>query len=177
MSFGVKVVFIKRSARATSGGQRFTFSAMVAFGDKSGRIGLALGKAKEVAAAILKAEESAAAQMVHVSLKAGTIPHEVWGTYCGARVLLRPASPGTGIIANRTVRALLECAGVKNAIGKSLGAHNEANVAKATLQALRALRLPDEVHQRRGLKIKKTKTPVLLKFSDLLAGKNPLDLN
>jgi small subunit ribosomal protein S5 len=173
----VRLVFIKRSARTAKGGRRFSFSALAVVGDSSGRVGLGLGKSTEVANAIMKAEESAVAQMVHVSLKAGTIPHEVCGIFCGAKVWLRPASPGTGIIASRTVRTVLECAGVKDVVTKSLGTHNAANVAKATLQALLGLRLQEDVYEGRGLKAERAKRPVILRFPNLGTGKDRQGLN
>jgi len=154
-----KVVFINRSAKVVKGGRRFNFSALIVVGDKRGRVGVGLGKAGEVADAIRKGSEMARSQMVGVSLKDATIPHEVFSHYCGARVLLRPASPGTGIIAGPTVRAVLETAGVKDILTKSLGSKNAANVVKATLQALQSLRLREEIYAGRGLEIKKVPAP------------------
>lgn len=155
-----KVVFINRSAKVVKGGRRFNFSALVVVGDKKGRVGVGLGKAGEVADAIRKGGESARNQMVAVSLREATIPHEVFSHYCGAKVLLRPASPGTGIIAGKTVRAVLESAGVKDILSKSLGSKNAANVVKATLQALLSLRQREEIYKSRGIEIKKVQAPV-----------------
>jgi len=154
-----KVVFINRSAKVVKGGRRFNFSALVVVGDKKGRVGVGLGKAGEVADAIRKGGESARGNMVGVSLKEATIPHEVFSHYCGAKVLLRPASPGTGIIAGKTVRAVLESAGVKDILSKSLGSKNAANVVKATLNALLSLRLREDIYKSRGLQIKKVEAP------------------
>ena len=154
-----KVVFINRSAKVVKGGRRFNFSALVVVGDKRGRVGVGLGKAGEVADAIRKGGELARAQMLGVSLKDATIPHEVFAHYCGAKVLLRPASPGTGIIAGKTVRAVLESAGVKDVLSKSLGSKNAANVVKATLDALLSLRLREDIYRGRGLEIKKVAPP------------------
>src|SRR6266404_5306571 len=154
-----KVVFINRSAKVVKGGRRFNFSALVVVGDKRGKVGVGLGKAGEVADAIRKGGELARTQMVGVSLKDATIPHEVFSHYCGAKVLLRPASPGTGIIAGKTVRTVLEAAGVKDILSKSLGSKNAANVVKATLQALLSLRLREEIYKGRGLEIKKVAPP------------------
>ncbi len=154
-----KVVFINRSAKVVKGGRRFNFSALIVVGDKRGRVGVGLGKAGEVADAIRKGGELARAQMVGVSLKDATIPHEVFSHYCGAKVLLRPASPGTGIIAGKTVRAVLESAGVKDVLSKSLGSKNAANVVKATLSALLSLRLREDIFRDRGLEIKKVEAP------------------
>ena len=159
-----KVVFINRSSKVVKGGRRFNFSALVVIGDKRGRVGYALGKASEVADAIRRGGELARNQMLPVSLKDATIPHEVYSTYGGAKILLRPASPGTGIIAGKTVRAVLESAGVKDVLTKSLGSSNAANVVKATLNALLSLRLREQIYKGRGLtfrKAKPTEVPVV----------------
>lgn len=154
-----KVVFINRSAKVVKGGRRFNFSALVVVGDKKGRVGVGLGKAGEVADAIRKGGEVARSAMVNVCLKDATIPHEVFTHFCGAKVLHRPASPGTGIIAGKTVRAVLESAGVKDVLSKSLGSKNAANVVKATLNALLSLRLREDIFRGRGLEIKKVAAP------------------
>lgn len=148
-----KVVFINRSSKVVKGGRRFSFSALVVVGDKRGRVGIGLGKAGEVADAIRKGSENAKHRMQKVSLQETTIPHDVLSHYGGAQVLLRPASPGTGIIAGKTVRAVVESAGVKDILSKSLGSKNAANVAKATLAALQQLRLRDQVYRGRGLRL------------------------
>jgi small subunit ribosomal protein S5 len=154
-----KVVFINRSSKVVKGGRRFNFSALVVVGDKRGRVGYALGKASEVADAIRRGGELARNQMVSVSLKDVTIPHEVYCRYGGAKILLRPASPGTGIIAGKTVRAVLESAGIKDILSKSLGSSNAANVVKATLKGLLSLRLREDIYKGRGLEIRKIRTP------------------
>ena len=150
-----KVVFINRSAKVVKGGRRFSFSALVVAGDKQGRVGIGLGKAVEVSEAIRKGGDMAKQQMVSVSLKDATIPHEVLCHYGGAKVLLRPASPGTGIIAGKTVRAVAESAGIKDLLSKSLGSNNPSNVVKATLAGLQQLRLREDIYRDRGIEIKK----------------------
>ena len=154
-----KVVFINRSSKVVKGGRRFNFSALIVVGDRRGRVGVGLGKAGEVADAIRRGGELARNQMVSVALKDATIPHEVLSVYGGGRVLLRPASPGTGIIAGRTVRAVLEAAGIKDVLSKSLGSKNAANVVKATLKALLSLRLREDIYKGRGLEIRKVEAP------------------
>lgn len=150
-----KIVYINRSAKVVKGGRRFNFSALVVVGDKKGRVGIALGKAGEVADAIRRGGELARNQMVSVSLRDATIPHEVFSEFGGAKILLRPASPGTGIIAGKTVRAVLESAGVKDVLSKSLGSKNAANVVKATLKALLSLRTRENIYKGRDLEIRK----------------------
>ena len=149
-----KVVFINRSSKVVKGGRRFSFSALIVVGDKHGRVGIGLGKAGEVADAIRKGGEVAKSQMVQISLRDNTIPHEITAHYCGAYILLRPASPGTGVIAGKTVRAVLESVGVKDVLSKSLGSKNPANVVKATLHGLRQLRLREDIYRSRGLAVK-----------------------
>jgi small subunit ribosomal protein S5 len=156
-----KIVFINRSAKVVKGGRRFSFSALVVAGDKSGRVGIGLGKAGEVADAIRKGGDIAKRRMVKVALKDATIPHQVLCAYDGARVLLRPASPGTGIIAGKTVRAVLESAGLKDVLSKSLGSKNAANVAKATLAALCQLRTREDVYRGRGLALRPPAAPAV----------------
>ncbi|HEY6226343.1 MAG TPA: 30S ribosomal protein S5 [Verrucomicrobiae bacterium] len=152
-----KVVFINRSSKVVKGGRRFSFSALVVVGDKKGKVGIGLGKAGEVADAIRKGGEDAKQRMIPISLVNTTIPHEVLSEFGGARVLLRPASPGTGIIAGKTVRDVVESVGVKDILSKSLGSKNAANVAKATLKALQGLRLREEIYKGRGLTLRPAK--------------------
>lgn len=149
-----KIVHINRSSKVVKGGRRFSFSALVVAGDKNGRVGLGLGKASEVADCIRKGSEAAKRQMVDISLSGTTIPHEIVCVYDGARVIMRPASPGTGIIAGKTVRAVVESAGVRDLLTKSLGSKNAANVAKATLKGLMELRLREQVYATRGIEVK-----------------------
>ena len=154
-----KVVYINRSSKVVKGGRRFSFSALIVVGDKKGKVGIALGKASEVADAIRRGGELARNKMVSVSLKDVTIPHEIYSTYGGAKILLRPASPGTGIIAGKTVRSVLESAGVKDILTKSLGSKNAANVVKATLKGLLSLRTREQIYKSRGLEIRKVEAP------------------
>ena len=146
-----KVVFINRCAKVVKGGRRFSFSALIVAGDHDGSVGIGFGKANEVSEAIRKASESARKSMEKVSLHENTIPHEAIGEFGGGRVLLRPASPGTGVIAGGGVRAVVEAAGIRDVLAKSLGSSNHANVVKATLAALKSLRRREEILKVRGI--------------------------
>ena len=139
-----KVVFINRCATATKGGRRFSFGALVVVGDRKGRVGYGLGKAAEVAEAIRKAGDSAKRNLQTVTMRGTTLPHDSIGKFSGAQVLIRPASEGTGIIAGGPCRAVLELAGVRDVLAKSLGSNNHLNVTKATLKALGKLRSKEE---------------------------------
>lgn len=144
-----KVVFINRVAKVMKGGRRFHFTAVVVVGDQDGRVGAAMGKATEVPEAIRKASTVARKHMIHVPMTDHTIPHPLFVQFGAAKVLMKPAPAGTGLIAGGGVRAVLEMAGVKDAVAKSLGSPNPANTVKATMLALSKLRSPEQVLARR----------------------------
>lgn len=150
-----KVVAINRVAKVVKGGRRFSFSAIVVVGDGNGSVGQGLGKANEVVDAIQKAVEDAKKNLVKIPIINETIPHEVNGKYSGGLVFMKPASPGTGIIAGGAMRAVLESAGVHNVLAKSKGSSNPHNVVKATLDALSKMRAPHEIAMQRRVKLNK----------------------
>lgn len=145
-----KLVEIRRVAKTVKGGRRMSFSALVVVGDGAGRVGAGTGKAAEIPEAIRKAIEAAKKNLITVPLKGTTIPHEALGHWGAGKVLIRPASPGTGVIAGGAVRAVLELAGVRDVLSKSLGSNNDNNVVLATMDALRQLRSAEQVARIRG---------------------------
>lgn len=154
-----KLVAIKRTAKVVKGGSRFSFSAMVVVGDGKGSVGFGLGKAKEVPESIRKATEQAKKSMVTIPLRdSRTLYHEMVGSYGAGNVILRPASPGTGIIAGGSMRPVFEALGVKDVLAKSHGTSNPHNMIKATLAALRSIRSPNEIAAKRGLVVERVRT-------------------
>jgi small subunit ribosomal protein S5 len=165
-----RVVAINRVAKVVKGGRRFSFTALVVVGDGDGTVGVGYGKAKEVPAAIAKAVEEAKKQFFRVPRIQGTIPHPVQGEKAAGVVFLRPASPGTGVIAGGPVRAVLECAGIHDVLSKSLGSSNAINIVHATVDALQSLEEPEQVAARRGLAIEDVAPAAMLRARAEVSG-------
>lgn len=164
-----RVVAINRVAKVVKGGRRFSFTALVVVGDGDGNVGVGYGKAKEVPAAIAKGVEEAKKHFFNVPRIQGTIPHPVQGEKAAGVVLLRPASPGTGVIAGGSARAVLECAGVRDVLAKSLGSPNAINVVHATVAALQSLEQPESVAKRRGKAVEDVAPAALLKAREAVS--------
>ncbi len=162
-AFVERVVAINRVAKVVKGGRRFSFTALVVVGDGDGTVGVGYGKAKEVPAAIAKGVEEAKKHFFKVPRIQGTIPHPIQGEKAAGVVMLKPASPGTGVIAGGPVRAVLECAGIHDVLSKSLGSSNPINIVHATVAALRGLERPEEVAARRGLPLEDVAPASLLR--------------
>lgn len=145
-----KIIETKRVAKVVKGGRNFSFSAIVVVGDKKGKVGVGTGKANEIVDAIRKAKEKAVKSMFHVPLVKGTVPHEIVASYGASRVMIRPASQGTGVIAGGTARAIFEAAGIENILCKSLGSNTPCNVVKATISGLKSMRTIADVARLRG---------------------------
>ncbi|MDH5582002.1 MAG: 30S ribosomal protein S5 [Bdellovibrionales bacterium] len=152
-----RVVAVNRVAKVVKGGRRFSFSALIIVGDKKGHVGFGLGKAKEVPEAIRKATQAAEKNMINVPIDGGTIPHQVLGEFDAGKILFKPAADGTGIKAAGACRSILELAGIHNVLTKSLRGNNPHNVVKATFQALKQLRSPEQIAKVRGIEVKQVR--------------------
>ena len=168
--FMERVVFINRVSKVVKGGRRFSFTALVVVGDGNGQVGIGYGKSKEVPQAIAKAVEEAKKSFFTVPRIQGTVPHSVQGETAAGVVLLRPASPGTGVIAGGPVRAVLECAGITDVLTKSLGSNNAINMVHATVAALKMLESPAQIAVRRGLPLEDVAPAAIIRASQITVG-------
>ena len=168
--FMERVVFINRVAKVVKGGRRFSFTALVVVGDGNGQVGIGYGKSKEVPQAIAKAVEEAKKSFFKVPRIQGTVPHAIQGEAAAGVVLLRPASPGTGVIAGGPVRAVLECAGITDVLTKSLGSNNAINMVHATVAALRGLESPEAIAARRGRPLEDVAPAAIIRASQMTVG-------
>ncbi len=168
--FMERVVFINRVSKVVKGGRRFSFTALVVVGDGNGQVGIGYGKSKEVPQAIAKAVEEAKKSFFTVPRIQGTVPHAIQGEAAAGVVLLRPASPGTGVIAGGPVRAVLECAGITDVLTKSLGSNNAINMVHATVAALKGLESPEAIAARRGRPLEDVAPAAIIRASQMTVG-------